>query len=732
MSASELLAAALTYRDASARTDTLPDTFEDAEAALDAWRCVLLHEAREALATPLATMPESLYLHPVDMETEEPGIVDTRTGPHVMRRAASEVPRIDYRRHAPATCPAPPPAPPPPAPPVPRAQAEREAADALCARQALAEREAKAYERRRAKAEEAKEARRQETPDARAARLEDDRRKRAERKAAKAAKASDEEAAAVPARAPEAPEADAETSEARAEAEAEAEARAEPDATVATLPRKAARTSKSAPRVHEHPLPHHRHLRALQRSAPGGRLLRAMLCGEESDDLEILQGPPGTGKTRALVQRLSSLPDGWRAFLCAPTNVGAANLYARLVSEGYEDDAALVLAPERVPAGTAVLSSDPARRFVCECRPGAVTPEAGAEAADTGGSRRRGAARGARRRRAPASGARLRVGPRAAPRALAHGAAARARLRQRVYAGGAEPHGARAPGVPERAVLRRRARVRPARACCGRGGPRPRGRRRGGGERHVVVQSRGSGGGGGDGQRVRGGRVRAPRAVRRAVPRAPLARHQVRGAHHRLLPGPRGAVRAAARFWANPPPRRGPHAFSPRRAERLAPRLGRLPDGAGRRRDRGGVSVAARFGNVDVAIPKLCIFPRGCVCVRIMRGCLPMGSRPDAARAGIGGGRRLCGRVARARRERRGAHRGAALRVRASARGERRRARAAAGGGARVPPRRRAAPRGRPLGRAREEPRRGAAARRRARAPSAPRRCARTAASSRA
>ena len=66
-------------RDAVARTESLPGTFASTEDALGAWQRVLLHEAREALSTPLATLPESLYLHPVDVETDEPGIVDTRT-----------------------------------------------------------------------------------------------------------------------------------------------------------------------------------------------------------------------------------------------------------------------------------------------------------------------------------------------------------------------------------------------------------------------------------------------------------------------------------------------------------------------------------------------------------------------------------------------------------------------------------------------------------------------------
>jgi hypothetical protein len=54
-----------------------------------------------------------------------------------------------------------------------------------------------------------------------------------------------------------------------------------------------------------------------------------------------------------------------RVLLCAPTNVGAANLYARCLREGLGDECSLVLAPDRIPPGTVVESNDPSRRIVC-------------------------------------------------------------------------------------------------------------------------------------------------------------------------------------------------------------------------------------------------------------------------------------------------------------------------------------------------------------------------------
>ena len=114
---------------------------------------------------------------------------------------------------------------------------------------------------------------------------------------------------------------------------------------------------------YEHPLPHHRHLLGIHRSTPAAALLPALLRGEECDAVEVVQGPPGTGKTRELVRRAALDPG--RLLLCAPTNVGAANLYARCVAHGLGDAAALVMAADRVPPGTAVLCDSPRARVVC-------------------------------------------------------------------------------------------------------------------------------------------------------------------------------------------------------------------------------------------------------------------------------------------------------------------------------------------------------------------------------
>ena len=63
--------------------------------------------------------------------------------------------------------------------------------------------------------------------------------------------------------------------------------------------------------------------------------------------------------------RLRDVARKSKILMCAPTNVGTANLYERCLAEGYGDECALVLAPERIPPGTAVQSNDPSRRIVC-------------------------------------------------------------------------------------------------------------------------------------------------------------------------------------------------------------------------------------------------------------------------------------------------------------------------------------------------------------------------------
>ena len=346
--AAHLLQCALTYRNAQSRTTPVSTRFDDAAHATREFMEVLLHEAKESLQAPLETPPEHTYLHPVDIDTDEPGIVDKKEELHVLR-CTLPVPNVVYTarpnhtyrgaRHDPDAA----------LPPV--VHASRDEAAPLAAKEQAkslrkAENAAASAERRKEKAEELKRQREAETPDERAARLAEAKQKREARKRAKEEKGQD---APTKKKATEPPLEDALLA---------------PDVTslvVAKPPPK--KRKKGSVKFFEHPLPHDRHLDALQHCAPNPTLRPALLNGTACEHLEVVQGPPGTGKTRALVRRAKDLPG--RVFLCAPTNVGAANLYARCLAEGMGDECALALAPERVPAGTVVESNDPTRKYVC-------------------------------------------------------------------------------------------------------------------------------------------------------------------------------------------------------------------------------------------------------------------------------------------------------------------------------------------------------------------------------
>lgn len=350
--AEQLLSCAVTFHGAARNEAAVPATFDDARAAVATWSRVLLHEAAEAMQEPLAARPEMPYLHPVDVDTDEPGIVDNRENAHVLRKQRTGIPRMHYE------CALPIQPPPPPAPQedvfvVSRGDAhvaaEREAAKVV--RNAC--RKMETAERREAKAAERKEQLAAEDPEARKARLAEAKRKRDEKKEKAAAEAA-ADAAPPPPRPPP-----------RTKAPRDDQALAIPDAstTAAVLQSPPPRRRTGKQRFFEHPLPHHRHMYALQHCSPSAALAPALLLGTRCEALEVIQGPPGTGKTRALVERISRVRG--RVFLCAPTNVGAANLYERCVAEGLADECSLAIPRERWPLNVAVQSNDASRRIVC-------------------------------------------------------------------------------------------------------------------------------------------------------------------------------------------------------------------------------------------------------------------------------------------------------------------------------------------------------------------------------
>ena len=349
--AEELLACTLTYRAAQSRATTIPTCFDSSDEVVELMKRVLLHEARESVTAPMQEVPGNPYLHPVDVDTDEPGIVDKSEDEKmiVRRYQHTDVPRVSYPKLTTTEMDATPVA------PMTRSKemsTKEEADKALQKMLTKVGKKAATDERRAQKQRLQKEERAKETTEDRNNRLEESRRKREEKGARnggdgaqKTKKTNNEQKSAMM----------GVTTE---------DALLIDDGSLLglSMPRKRRRGDKQ--QYYEHPLPHHRHMQGLQFSDPSDNLLPALLQGRKCDQLEIIQGPPGTGKTEKLVAKIIDFP-ARRIFLCAPTNVGACNIYRRCLANGWDDECALVMPIERVPLGTVVHSHDPQRRLVC-------------------------------------------------------------------------------------------------------------------------------------------------------------------------------------------------------------------------------------------------------------------------------------------------------------------------------------------------------------------------------
>ena len=378
--AERLLACTLTYRESSRREQPVPDWFPSTDQAVTTFTEVLLHEAREASEHPIAA-PDNPYLHPVDVDTDAPGIVDTRDTFHVARFEGN-LPRVVYtparsgasRRLARGTAPGtldvdkgdavvdPPRV--DVAVDTAQAEAERLCREALHKEERRSATAVRSMQRREDANKEGKKQREAETGDERKERLRLDKERRGAKKAAKAAaltaspgspgegeRASVEPAALAPQK------------RRRVQLPQSEDSMLIPDASApGPLVPRAVKRKEGETQFFGTPIPHHRHLYGLQRSNPSDAVEPALLRATPCPGLVVIVGPPGTGKTRELVARI---PETGRVLLVAPTNVGAANLYSKCIEAGMGDECALVLPPDRVPSGTAVASNDPGRRVVC-------------------------------------------------------------------------------------------------------------------------------------------------------------------------------------------------------------------------------------------------------------------------------------------------------------------------------------------------------------------------------
>ena len=375
--ATRLLSCAMTYQAHEAVAVTrVPVQFDTVEHALDTMLQVLWHEARENYKEPIET-PENTRLHPVDLLSETPGIVVQDTS--ILRPPLPMRPvRYDRRRR------------PVPADtqfvaasPLTREEASKELPiridRALRNQETQAKRDIEKEKQSLSKLvrrDEKKRERAKETLEERETRLgeqrEKRRAKRAERQRPDNARDGGDDPSTTGDISEELAEVDAVdvATKPRAEGEMTAdlgqalEDDAVHDSSAHVLPPRI-RANKTKTVYYASPVPHDRHLAALEAAWPRDELVPALLRGAPCEGLRVIVGPPGTGKTTALIEDLRNHDDTptERILVCAPTNVATANLYSRLLAMGV-DSCSLVIAPSKVPAETAVLSQDPNARIV--------------------------------------------------------------------------------------------------------------------------------------------------------------------------------------------------------------------------------------------------------------------------------------------------------------------------------------------------------------------------------
>lgn len=378
--ADRLLCCAVAFRENKTEALPIPSTAESHGAMRRYLLDALLHEARASMQTCIAT-PTEPYLHPVDIDTSEPGIVTSRTQKPAIRRHQTPLPPVVYELQT------------NPPPRVPRMEpreapivpaptsiedaiknATRATEKSLLKVHKTAQRDL-ASEHANLQKTQARADKKQrlldETSGERAERLQEAKRLKEERRVQKESSAAAQTPTAPeparpavesdPSRGSHPEDAPVQLEPLHIDAALEQDAGAEvPHHTILPAPLRA-RTSKL--RYFSTPIPFDRHLSALERAVPHKDIEATLIAGTPSDGVRIIQGPPGTGKTRALAGCLHQIDEFDRILLCAPTNVGACNLYARVLSMGFQ--AALLIPSSRIPAGTPVLSQDPCARIVC-------------------------------------------------------------------------------------------------------------------------------------------------------------------------------------------------------------------------------------------------------------------------------------------------------------------------------------------------------------------------------
>lgn len=372
--ADHLLCCAVTYRDRDVQIEPLPEVYVDVSTAVRHMTDVLWFEAKQSMSSNIDT-PVDPYLHPVDIDTTEPGIVTSRQKSSTVLRRTVPLPRVVYDRRSPVRCTVR--SDPPRTLTEARAVALEEKVANAASRRKTAQRDIKsdgASCEKVAASEEKKRARAAETGDERRERLLKLKEARVAKAELKKEQGGAEEAprkkktqktavedAGTDTPGTDTPVKDVDVDQPCPVAEAlELECT---DAARHTIMPVRVRVQGAKIRYFATPVPFDRHLGALGHVALHPNLHDAVIHGVHSPGVELVLGPPGTGKTRYIVNSILPRFETQRVLLCAPTNVAVVNLYNRVVVT--HPTAALLLPPSRIPAGTAVTCQNPAARVVC-------------------------------------------------------------------------------------------------------------------------------------------------------------------------------------------------------------------------------------------------------------------------------------------------------------------------------------------------------------------------------
>jgi len=392
--ADRLLCCAVAYSNAEVQEVPIPviNSSSSIEDVIQSMMNVLWYEAKQNMSESMTDMPSDPYLHAVDIDTAEPGIVASKNKLDIHRRKLP-TPNIKYSQRKPIklydafedlT------------PTVSNEVALGRAEKDLQKKTQKAQKHAckeikneKASLDKIEKREIAKKRRKDETPEEREDRLAEMREKRAEKKALQTEEGGDVSKNTKQKKKSDSQDAEQEENEeisvrkdlnvpndkqiqnisVNVQELLESEASADLNHHSLMPQRIKARNRKT--KFHPSPVPFDRHLLALEASWPCQHVKEALIDIIPNEKVKVIQGPPGTGKTTTLIKQLENYQHN-RIFVCAATNVGTANLYKRIVQEGY--DCSLLMPQSRIPPGTPVTSQDPCARIVCSTISGRSGP----------------------------------------------------------------------------------------------------------------------------------------------------------------------------------------------------------------------------------------------------------------------------------------------------------------------------------------------------------------------